>query len=110
MSAAASRSRTDMDVIPSNHSDIPICSCFVLCVKRRGFGGTFPDGDGGRPRKHADSVLVLGDRNAEAAAVFTDDLASRFANRVLLTTDGHKAYLDAVGVALSRGPSIMPCR
>lgn len=38
MSAAASRSRTDMDVIPSNHSDIPICSRFVLCVKHRGFG------------------------------------------------------------------------
>lgn len=36
MSAAASRSRTDMDVIPSNHSDIPICSCFVLFVKHPG--------------------------------------------------------------------------
>ena len=28
--------------------------------------------------------------------VLMDDLASRLANRVQLTTDGHKAYLDAV--------------
>ena len=30
---------------------------------------------------------------------FIDDLASRLANRVQLTTDGHKAYLDAIDTA-----------
>jgi hypothetical protein len=30
---------------------------------------------------------------------FIDDLASRLANRVQLTTDGHKAYLYAVDAA-----------
>ncbi len=33
---------------------------------------------------------------AEAAKVFIADLASRLANRVQLTTDGHRAYLQAV--------------
>ena len=28
--------------------------------------------------------------------IFTDDLAKRLANRVKLTSDGHKAYLEAV--------------
>lgn len=32
----------------------------------------------------------------EAATAFIDDLASRLANRVQLTTDGHKPYLEAV--------------
>jgi hypothetical protein len=30
---------------------------------------------------------------------FIDDLASRLANRVQITTDGHKAYLDAIDTA-----------
>ena len=38
----------------------------------------------------------LGARDAEAARLFMEDLASRLANRVQLTTDGHKAYLSAV--------------
>ena len=50
-----------------------------------------------------DSKLILswmvGDRDAETANFFMDDLASRLANRVQLTTDGHKAYLDAVAGA-----------
>lgn len=48
----------------------------------------------------ADSKLVLswqvGNRDYEYAKVFIDDVASRLANRVQLTTDGHKAYLEAV--------------
>jgi IS1 family transposase len=48
----------------------------------------------------ADSKLIIawmvGDRDAEAASLFIDDLKDRLANRVQLTTDGHHAYLDAV--------------
>jgi len=51
----------------------------------------------------ADTKLVpcwrVGDRNAWHAQHFMYDLASRLANRVQLTTDGHRAYLDAVDVA-----------
>lgn len=38
----------------------------------------------------------VGNRDAEAANSFITDLAGRLANRVQLTTDGYKAYLDAV--------------
>lgn len=38
----------------------------------------------------------VGGRDAAAAYEFITDLASRLANRVQLTTDGHKAYLEAV--------------
>jgi IS1 family transposase len=41
------------------------------------------------------SYLVAG-RDAEYARGFMDDVADRLANRVQLTTDGHKAYLEAV--------------
>ncbi len=48
----------------------------------------------------ADSKVIpcwhVGTRDAEAANVFIANLASRLANWVQLTTDGHKAYLDAV--------------
>jgi len=48
----------------------------------------------------ADSKLVpswlISDRSADAATVLMRDLASRLANRVQLTTDGHRAYLTAV--------------
>ena len=39
---------------------------------------------------------------ADAAMDFIDDLAVRLANRVQLTTDGHKAYLEAIDTALRR--------
>lgn len=39
---------------------------------------------------------VVGNRDAEYAIALMDDLRSRLANRVQLTTDGHKAYLEAV--------------
>jgi len=48
----------------------------------------------------ADTKLVpswlVGSRDAGCAASFVNDLASRLATRVQLTTDGHRAYLDAV--------------
>ena len=39
---------------------------------------------------------MIGDRGATTAFAFIDDLASRLANRIQLTTDGHRVYLDAV--------------
>jgi IS1 family transposase len=48
----------------------------------------------------ADSKLLIsylvGGRDAEFALMLMDDLRGRLANRVQLTTDGHKAYLQAV--------------
>jgi IS1 family transposase len=41
----------------------------------------------------------VGARDAEAGRIFMEDLASRLAHRVQLTTDGHKAYLSAVEAA-----------
>lgn len=48
----------------------------------------------------ADSKMIVsylvGGRDAEYAMWFMDDLAARLANRVQLTSDGHRAYLEAV--------------
>jgi len=48
----------------------------------------------------ADTKLIpswyVGGRDSDAAMIFMDDLSSRLANRVQLTSDGHKAYLEAV--------------
>lgn len=48
----------------------------------------------------ADTKLVpcwcVGDRDADYAHAFISDLAARLANRVQLTSDGHKPYLQAV--------------
>jgi IS1 family transposase len=48
----------------------------------------------------SDSKLVVswlvGRRNTEYAVAFMRDVAARLANRVQLTTDGHKGYLSAV--------------
>ncbi|WP_066806352.1 DDE-type integrase/transposase/recombinase [Sphingomonas asaccharolytica] len=47
----------------------------------------------------ADSKMILsylvGGRDAEYAMWFMDDLRERLANRMLLTSDGHRAYLEA---------------
>src|SRR5580704_9518446 len=40
--------------------------------------------------------FAVGTRGAQTAKNFVDDLASRLANRVQLTTDGHRVYLQAV--------------
>ena len=48
----------------------------------------------------SDSKMILsyevGDRSSATAIEFMDDLRDRLADRVQLTTDGHKAYLEAV--------------
>jgi IS1 family transposase len=48
----------------------------------------------------ADTKLMpswfVGGRDSDSAIIFMDDLAARLANRVQLTSDGHRAYLEAV--------------
>ncbi len=48
----------------------------------------------------ADTKLIpswyVGSRDAEAAQAFIEDLALRLSNRVQLTSDGHRPYLEAV--------------
>jgi hypothetical protein len=48
----------------------------------------------------ADTKLVpswlVGKRDTEYATIFIRDLARRLANRVQLTTDGHRPYLEAI--------------
>ncbi len=39
---------------------------------------------------------LVGERDADTANVFMKDIAAKLANRVQLTTDGLKAYLQAV--------------
>jgi IS1 family transposase len=46
---------------------------------------------------------MVGGRDAGTAKTFIGDLASRLATEVQLTTDGHKAYLDAVEDAFGCG-------
>jgi IS1 family transposase len=51
----------------------------------------------------ADTKIVpcwyLGDRGQQSAHAFMSDLAARLTNRVQLTSDGHKAYLEAIEYA-----------
>ena len=53
----------------------------------------------------ADTKLIVswlvGNRDVRAATEFMNDVAGRLANRVQLTTDGHKAYLNAMDSAFS---------
>lgn len=55
----------------------------------------------------ADSKLVLswlvGGRDSEYASAFMQDVAARLANRVQLTSDGHRPYLEAVEGAFGAG-------
>jgi hypothetical protein len=46
------------------------------------------------------NLVMIGGRDAEFALMLMDDLRGRLANRVHLTTDGHRAYLQAVGEPL----------
>jgi IS1 family transposase len=54
----------------------------------------------------ADTKLIpswfVGGRDSDAAIIFMDNLQSRLASRVQLTSDGHKAYLEAVEDAFGR--------
>ena len=60
----------------------------------------------------ADTKLMVayfvGDRGAESAMWLMDDLRGRLANRVQLTTDGHKAYLEAVEGAFGGDVEVSP--
>jgi IS1 family transposase len=38
----------------------------------------------------------VGERDSQAAITFVDDLAKRLANRVQITSDGHRPYLEAI--------------
>lgn len=53
----------------------------------------------------ADTKLVpswfLGSRDRRTANRFVADLASRLSNRVQLTTDGHRAYVEAIDIAFA---------
>ena len=67
------------------------------------FAKAAPDGAGDTwtwTALDADSKLIVtyfvGGRDGECAMWFIDDLRSRLANRVQLTSDGHRAYLEAV--------------
>lgn len=55
----------------------------------------------------ADSKLAVSwqvaSRTADAAKVFMEDLASRLAHKIQLTTDGYKKYVDAVESAFGGG-------
>jgi hypothetical protein len=52
----------------------------------------------------ADTKLIIshfvGSRDGYCAKLFIDDLASRLANRVQLTSDGHRPYLEAIEGAI----------
>jgi IS1 family transposase len=56
----------------------------------------------------ADTKLVptwlVGTRDSECATVFIQDLADRLANRIQLTSDGHRPYVNAVEAAF--GPDV----
>ena len=54
----------------------------------------------------ADTKLMIswgvGDRDAATGRAFLEDVASRLASRVQLTSDGHRVYLDAVPAAFDQ--------
>jgi len=63
-----------------------------------------PNGSGPNRDRDGDEIQteslpfwrMVGNRDSEAATEFIGDLASRLANRIQLTSDGHGAYLQAV--------------
>lgn len=74
---------------------------FVGCKEKTKQSGGIGDGDVWTwTALDADSKLIVswlvGDRDADAACSFMYDVRDRLANRVQLTTDGHRAYLVAV--------------
>jgi IS1 family transposase len=83
---------------------------FIQCKERQ-----VPRDEKGRGRGDAwtwtaicaDTKIIpcwhVGTRDADAALIFMEDLAARLANRVQLTTDGHRAYLSAVETAFGWG-------
>ena len=55
-------------------------------------------GHGPRLRRNTKLIIshFVGGRDGDCAAWFMQDVATRVANRIQLTSDGHKAYLEAV--------------
>ena len=47
-------------------------------------------------------TYMVGGRDSEYAMEFLDDLRGRLSNRVQLTTDGHRAYLEGVRKTFGR--------
>lgn len=78
--------------------------CFVHCKQRNvATAKAAPEGAGDCwtwMGLDADNKLIIayavGGRDADYANAFMQDVADRLANRVQMTTDGHKAYLDAI--------------
>jgi IS1 family transposase len=78
--------------------------CFVHCKQRNvATAEAAPEGAGDCwtwMGLDADSKLIIayavGGRDADCANAFMQDVADRLATRVQMTTDGHKAYLDAI--------------
>lgn len=80
-----------------------IWSCTYAKQKNVAAAKAAPDGAGDTwtwMAVEADTKLIVsyfvGGRDGECAMCFMDDLRSRLANRVQLTSDGHKTYLEAV--------------
>ncbi|MBI4633427.1 MAG: hypothetical protein HY742_06015 [Deltaproteobacteria bacterium] len=68
---------------------------FIISVRKPRLW--WPDStNGGSGKTGAVQSFLVGRRDAQHAKVFIKDLASRLKNRVQLTTDGHKVYLDAI--------------
>jgi len=51
---------------------------------------------------------LVGKRDGEHAQVFMDDLASRIAGRIELTTDGYSGYVGAVDMSFGEGIDFAP--
>ena len=86
-------------------TNVSIIEIWAFCYsKEKNVSPEFPDGAGDvwtwvgidSDSKLIISTLVSDGRGSEYAIEFMDDLRSRLDNRVQLTTDGHRAYLEAV--------------
>lgn len=74
---------------------------FVGCKEKAKEQGANGDGDVWTwTALDADSKMIVswlvGDRDVESATIFMQDVRYRVANRIQLTTDGHRPYLQAV--------------
>lgn len=67
------------------------------------------DLDGPGQRQHACRVMLVGDRSGMTAMELMEDVRARLANRVQLTTDGLKAYPEAVEGVFKAGNMATAC-
>jgi len=67
------------------------------------------DLDGPGQRQHACRVMLVGDRSGMTAMELMDDVRARLTNRVQLTTDGLKAYPEAVEGVFKAGNMATAC-